>query len=148
MKYFYLFFSSIIITALFTNCAGNKNLQEAPPAQMQEAYITSQNNSLYFYLPVTSIQENRVNLDSVYFRGMAAPLERDTERPGVFKAQFKTGKEDYIMSSDPKEEYGNKPPQIRKEIPFKLENDEAILVFSENETRKYYKLTGIRERAE
>lgn len=148
MKYLYFFISSIVITALFINCGGNKNLQEAPPVQMQQAYLTSNNNTTNVYIPVTSIQENRVSLDSVYFRGMAAPLERDAERPGVFKAEFRTGKEDYIMSSDPKEEYGNKPPQVRQEIPFKLEDDEAILVFSENENRKYYKITGIRERSE
>lgn len=148
MKNLYLFFSSMIITVLFASCGGNKNLQEAPPVQMQQAYLTSHNNTTNIYIPVSSIQENRISLDSVYFRGMAAPLEQEAERPGVFKAEFKTGKEDYIMSSDPKEEYGNKPPRVRREIPFKLEDDEAILVFSENENRKYYKLTGIRERSE
>jgi hypothetical protein len=48
-----------------------------------------------------------------------------------------------IMSSDPVEENKNRVPQKTEKIPFELEEDEAILVFSQNNKTKYYKLTGI-----
>ena len=45
-----------------------------------------------------------------------------------------------------KKEYGNKPPQMPEDSPFMIEKDEAILVFTQNDKLKYYKLTGIVEK--
>ena len=67
MKYYYAFFSFIIVTALFTGCAGNKDLQEKAPAQFQQAYYTTNGNFTQFHLPVTAIQKERIELDSVFF---------------------------------------------------------------------------------
>ena len=52
------------------------------------------------------------------------------------------------MDVDPKKEYGNKMPQMPEESPFKIDQDEAILVFGQNEKTKFYKLTGIVEKEE
>lgn len=147
MKTFYLFFSSLIVAALFTGCAGNKNLQERAPAQLGEAYIVTDASSMKLHIPVRSIQLDRVSLDSVYFRGRAAVLEQDPSTPGHYTALFNTGKPDLIMSSDPKEEYENKMPRTAAKSPFKLDDDEAVIVFSQNAKTKYYKLTGIKERS-
>lgn len=146
MKYFYFLFSAIITTALFTNCAGNKDLQERPPAQFGGVYTMTDASSVQLFIPVKTLQTNRVSLDSVYFRGMSAPLEQDDLTPGMYSARFNTGKPDLIMSSDTREEYANKMPVKAGKSPFSLEEDEAILVFSQNNKTKYYKITGIRER--
>ena len=50
-----------------------------------------------------------------------------------------------IMHKDPAEEYGNKPSTVKKEIPFDLENDEAIILYSVNGREGYHKVTGIKE---
>lgn len=52
-----------------------------------------------------------------------------------------------IMHSDPAKEYGNKPPVVKKEIPFDLEDDEAIILYSVNGREGYHKVTGIKELA-
>ncbi len=53
------------------------------------------------------------------------PLQKETAEPGLYVAQFKIpspdAKRDIIMHVDPKKEYGNKPPVIPEEMPFKLE---------------------------
>ncbi len=146
MKYVYAFFSLMVITALFTNCAGSKGLEEQAPAQIQRAYVVQDNNIMNLYIPVRSIQDERVNLESVYFREMKSDLKLDETQPGVYVARFVTGRGDMVMSSNPKEEYGNRLPQKKVDVPFKLKDDEAILVFSENENTKYYKLRDIKER--
>ena len=148
MKYIYFLFSAVILTAIFSNCAGNKELEERPPAQFQQAYFTSTQDSIKLYIPVVTIQSNQVALDSVYFRGLKAALLLDEKRPGVYIAQFYKGKRDLIMSSDPKEEYANKMPQKAEKVPFKLQDDEAVIGFTQKNKTKYFKITGIKEGSE
>jgi hypothetical protein len=75
---------------------------------------------------------------------MKSPLVQDSEQTNLFIANFGTNGMD-IMSSDPAEENKNRVPQKTEQMPFEIEDDEAILVFSQNEKTKYYKLTGIQE---
>tara|TARA_R110002012_G_scaffold293546_1_gene489298 strand:- start:670 stop:1152 length:483 start_codon:yes stop_codon:yes gene_type:complete len=144
MKKLLFLFSSIFVLTLITGCGSNKELQERAPAQFQDIYYTQGENGLDLHIPVAVIQDNRVNLKSVYFRGMKSPLVQDSEQTNLFIANFGTNGMD-IMSSDPAEENKNRVPQKTEEMPFELEDDEAILVFSQNDKTKYYKLTGIQE---
>lgn len=53
-------------------------------------------------------------------------------------------KPDLVMSGDPSDEYGNKPPSSSKsKIPFELENDEAVLMYSVNGKESFYKVSGV-----
>ena len=54
-------------------------------------------------------------------------------------------KENIIMHSDPKEEFGNQPSSAEKKIPFELEKNEAILVYSINGQDFYFKITDIKQ---
>ena len=146
MKYLYLLLSATFITVLFASCAGNKELQEKAPTNLGNAYYTSQGDIITLYVPVSSIQANRVSLESVYFRNKKRNLVTNAENPGVYMAVFEMGKPDMIMSADPKEEYGNKMPQKEEKMDFELNDDEAILIFTQNSKVKYYKLTGVKEK--
>ncbi len=146
MKYLYLIFGAVITTVVFASCAGNKDLQEKAPAKIGNAYYTTQGEITSLYIPVTAIQTNRVNLDAVYFRNKKADLVSSPDSAGVLVATFNTGKPDMIMSSDPKDEYGNKMPQKNEKMDFELNDDEAILIFTQNSKVKYYKLSGVKER--
>lgn len=146
MKYFYLLFSTAIATILFASCAGNKDLQEKAPANMETAYYTSQGEMITLFISVTSLNTDRVSLDAVYFRNKKANLIGSKENPGIYTATFNMGKEDMIMSSDPREEYGNKVPQKQDKMDLELNDDEAILIYTQNAKAKYYKLTGVKER--
>ncbi len=147
MKYIYFLLSAVFITAIFSNCAGNKELQERPPAQFQQAYFISTQDSIKLYIPFVTIQSNRVALDSVYFLGLRGTLQEEVQNAGVYFAQFYKGNQDLVMSSDPKEEYVNKMPQKAEKVPFELQDDEAVIVFTQNNRTKYFKITGILERS-
>jgi len=146
MKYLNLLLSASFVTILFASCAGNHGLQEKAPAIMDPAYYTTQGEAITLYIPVKTIQKNRVSLDSVYFRNKKTALIESPSSPGVYMATVIMEKPDMIMSSDPKEEYGNKMPQKMKKMDFELKDDEAILIFTQNSKVKYYKLTGVKER--
>jgi hypothetical protein len=146
MKNVYFIMSVIIATALFSSCAGNKELQERAPAKFDQAFYTTQNDTLRLSIPVIAIQTNRISLDSVYFHGKVGKLNLDNSKPGVYYADFNIAKSDLVMSSDPKDEFANKVPDISPTTPFKLENDEAVIVYSQNEAIKYYKITNIVQR--
>jgi len=146
MKHLFSSLSVVFILSFFTGCGSNQNLQEKAPATFQQVYYTKDASAMKLYIPVSAIQNERVAFNSVYFQDRKADLELDTIRPGRFVAIFPLGKPDLIMSSDPREEYGNKVRSIPVDAPFKIKNDEAILVFTERGDIKFYKLTGIEER--
>ncbi|MFD1094476.1 hypothetical protein [Salegentibacter chungangensis] len=146
MKYVYFLFSSMMLLGLVTGCGSNKELQERAPAQFQEVYFSTDDSGVNLYIPVAVIQDNRVKLESVYFKGMKSDLAQDEEQPNLYVANFGVPQGDFVMSDDPKEEYGNKAPQKPEKSPFEIDKDEAILVFTQAGKTKYYKLTGITEK--
>lgn len=52
---------------------------------------------------------------------------------------------DKVMSSDPLEEYGNKPPEAGKSIPFELEKDEAVVMYSVSGMESFVKVTDVKQ---
>ena len=140
------FTALIVMFSLFFSCGSNKDLQEKAPAQFQTAYYTPTSEGIQLVIPVTSIQDQRVALDGVYFHGMKSKLVQDPEKPNLYTANFRIGTGDMVMSKDPKDEYGNQPPQMTEKSPFNIKRDEAIVVFTQNNETKYYKLTGIMEK--
>ncbi|WP_300433643.1 hypothetical protein [Christiangramia sp.] len=138
--------AGIFILTVFASCGSNKDLQERAPAQFNEVYYTYTSEGIQLNIPVAAIQDDRVSLKAVYFHGMKSDLKKSEEKPNQYVANFRLGSEDMVMHEDPKKEYGNKPPQKPEKSPFTIEEDEAILVFSQNDKTRYYKLTGIVEK--
>jgi len=52
---------------------------------------------------------------------------------------------DRVMSGNPLEEYGNEPPETGSKIPFELEIDEAVVVYSISGAESYLKVTGVKK---
>ena len=142
-----LFFMTCVFTlVLFASCGSNKDLQERAPAQFNQVYYTYDSNGIELNIPVASIQDELVSLDAVYFHGMKSSLKKSEEQANIYVANFRMGTGDMVMHEDPKEEYGNQPPQLPEESPYSIDKDEAILVFTQDGKTKYYKLTGIIEK--
>ncbi|MDR5591403.1 hypothetical protein [Christiangramia sp. SM2212] len=138
--------AGIFILTVFASCGSNKDLQERAPAQFNEVFYTYNSDGIQLNIPVAVIQDERITMDAVYFHGMKSPLKKSEEKPNLYVANFRMGSGDMVMDEDPKKEYGNKPPQLPEESPFSIDEDEAILVFTQNDKMRYYKLTGIVEK--
>ncbi len=146
MKHLFSSLSFLLVFTMFTGCGSNKNLQEKAPADLQQVYYTKDASAIKLYIPVSAIQTERVALNSVYFQDRKADLEMDSQKAGMYVATFPIGKEDMVMSSDPRDEYGNKVRAIPVKAPVDINDDEAILVFTERGDVKFYKIRGIEER--
>ncbi len=140
------FMAGVLMVVLFASCGSNKDLQERAPAQFNEVYYTYNSNGIELNIPVVSIQDELVSLDAVYFHGMKSDLKKSDDQPNLYVANFRMGTGEMVMDEDPAKEYGNKPPQLPEESPFSIDDDEAILVFTQEDKIKYYKLTGIVEK--
>ena len=49
------------------------------------------------------------------------------------------------MHADPKEEFGNKPPNISIKIPFELQENEAVISYFIKSKKRFYKLSNIKK---
>ncbi len=96
-----------------------------------KAYVQNTQNGYELYIPIKSNQAEGVSFNNVYFRGRKAALQIHPQHSGIYYAQFESAKDDMIMSSDPKEEYGNKAPVKLEKIPFDLDNNEAVIEFTQ-----------------
>ena len=151
------YFFAIFLICSLSNCANGQKVREDAPVPFQQVYYSSYTggvkrtgSGLNLYIPVSSLNDAGIILDSVYFRGRRAALQTKPQNENLYIAYFKTsGKEkapDLIMSSDPREEYGNRPPKIIEKIPFELAEDEAMVSFKKNGKKGYYKITGIEQK--
>ena len=52
---------------------------------------------------------------------------------------------DLVMSGNPLDEYGNRPPSTGSTIPFELQDDEAVIMYAVSGTETYVKVTGVKK---
>lgn len=82
-------------------------------------------------------------LDSVYFKGKGTSLESNkTHYIGYFKKEISQ----IIEGVGTVNENDSKTADKKTSIPFELNNNEAVVSYSENGKTKYLKLTNIREK--
>lgn len=154
---------AVAILIGLTNCANGKKVQEETAAAIGQPFYTTwtggvktAGSGVNLYIPIEASLVDRVELDSVYFRGKKAKLEsrRDESHTDSlwYVAYFRTAQKekapDLIMHRDAKKEYGNKAPEILRDFPFQLEDDEAMLSYKKKGETGYLKISGIKRSTE
>ena len=142
----------ILLSFSFFGCGASKvKAQTEHPFKVLEAtYANSvgeQPDLVVTTLKIT-INNPEIILDSVYFRTNGAPLKRvESNVNSLFTGSFITSKtpHDYILDSDPKEEFGNKPPVKISKSPFELKDNEAIVSYFYKCKIHYYKILEMKE---
>ena len=88
-----------------------------------------------------------VSFSKVYFQNHEYDIVPEFNKDGfVIIGNFtEFRKKDKVMHRDPAAEYGNEIPKTEKKIPFDLQDDEAILLYSVNGMEGYHKITGIKQ---
>lgn len=138
----------------FSQCSTVKKIQEEAPVSIGKVYfqkwvagIKGGGSGLNIYIPVS---DSSITLDSVYFRGMATNLFPKYQEENIYVGKFISGhskKEDLVMNSDPKAEYGNKRAIVEENIPFELKHNECIISYTDGNKTKYFKIENIEEKA-
>lgn len=144
------FITLTIITFFACGASKVKAQNEHPFKVLQATYANSvveQADLLVTTLKIT-IDSKEFLLDSVYFRNHKAPLKRvDTIKNAVFTGSFTTSNlpHDYILDSDPKQEFGNTPQVTISKLPFELNDIEAIVSYFYKNKINYYKILEVKE---
>jgi hypothetical protein len=141
----------------FSQCSSQKKLQEKAPVAVSKAYCQTWvagarggGSGINIFIPVESVSEEGVELDSVYFRGRSAKLETKPQNNTLYIGRFLTKaneRYDLVMSGDSKEEYGNKRPESTEKIPFELKENECVVSYKDGKKMKYFKIENIVETA-
>ena len=145
---------SVIILLGFSFCSATKGSakdkqQENPPFKVTKStfntWVGGQPGVKGFNVVIT-IDNPEIQLDSVYFRERKAKFKKDTYAvPPMFVGIFTlpNTKHDYVLHENPAKEYGNKPLNLN--IPYSLENNEAVVSYFYKGTIYYYKINDVEE---
>ncbi|MBC9796926.1 hypothetical protein [Sinomicrobium weinanense] len=143
----------IMMMSAFSQCANSRKAISQKPDGLELGEVVSEawtmesspESGTNLFIPVTSA--NGIFLDSVFYKGRRTALEK-VQRGSylVYIGRFMdSSKPDIVMHADPRKEAGNRPPEIRKPIPFELAEDEAVVSFKEGDVVKYFKIPHVKE---
>ena len=147
----------LITTVLigFTNCSSAQKLEKQISFKIGEVYyqhwvagIQGGGSGINIFIPIDDLDTN-IQLDSVYFRGKAAKLEFKSNFPTLFMGRFislSNNKKEIIMSDNPKDEYTNKLPPKKENIPFELKPNECVISYLQEGKTKFYKIGNVIEK--
>ena len=148
---YYGYITGLLFLVLTTISCKTQNVEKSIPFTIEEKH--------YFYwiggkqgTEGTTIRIEgsttllNISFSKIFFQNHEYGIVPDF-RSGYFILEGSHSKfrDNITMTNDPAGEYGNKAPQVEKKIPFDIEDDEAILLYSLNGREEYHKITGIKQ---
>jgi hypothetical protein len=145
---------SLCIAIILSSCSSQKNYKTMSSTDFktaEQAYFESwtggapgSGSGVTLYFP-SSILEGHL-LQAVYFQGMenAGPSFTSTDKQ-MLVTRFQLVRTPEERNLDPKNEYGNKAPQL-EDFPFKLLKNQAVIAFDVDGDTQYIKLVHITQR--
>ncbi len=147
-------FILILFTILFSSCGGSKSNNENvkitinPPFTISKTYsqkwvagLKGGGSGTNLIIEFSSVSEG-IDFNKIYFRGkvIEATSKKQNQIVGYFKTEMN---HDVIMDSEISKEAANTPPQ---KLPFQLEENEAVISYTESGKIHYFKITNIEEK--
>ncbi len=139
------FLFMLFIMASFYQCSSSKRLQKNLPFKIGETYYQESGSHINIFITMKSNPQN-ILLDSVYFQGKQTKLEYNNN---MFIGVFKTvpiKKQDIIMSNEPYAEYGNEVPELPEQSSIRLEDNECIVSYKDDDIMKYFKIEDVTQK--
>jgi len=151
MKPFNIYLFLIVLFVILIGCKSQSLETSAPFEIVEKNYFYwvggqkgTQGTTITFKGKTSS---SNISFSKVYFQNHEYDVSPEFNSYGfTIQGNFAKFRErENVMHKDPAEEYGNKPPAQEKKIPFDIEDDEAILLYSVNGLEGYHKITGIKQ---
>ncbi len=157
-----LFISTLsFLLVSFSQCSSSKKTSKHTTNKMEKNPSFTLKNAYYQHWTagiegggsgitvVFTVEKNpeNVTFNQIYFKGM---LQEITVNNNLYSANFKTSfnqRKDVIMSSEKNAEYGNSLPKKEIDFPFTIAKTDAVLVYTEATTKKYYTIKNIAKKA-
>lgn len=152
MRYILKILTLGVLLFCFTSCGSSQKLVDQLPFDHGDIRIepwsvleSNTQKGVNIYLPVKDLNTEEAVLDSLYYKGMVAPLElTKKDNYGVYIARFMESRpSNIILHADSKKEFGNAPPQARVSAPYEISNQEALLKYTRNGEAYYFKLSNL-----
>ena len=142
-----------IITMSFIQCSSAQLDKKIPVTITQSFYqdwVGGRPGSKGTLVSVKlNVPDKKMAFDSIYFNGKAVKLQSNlikNELTITGNFVIFTSPNDVIMHADPKKEFGNTPPKLVAKIPFELEKNEAVIGYTINDKKRYFKIENIKKK--
>ncbi|MGJ8591400.1 MAG: hypothetical protein ACSHXF_02560 [Aquaticitalea sp.] len=144
-----------LILLFFSGCSTAQKLQEKAPVELKEVYfqtwiagVKGGGSGMDLFIPLSSELSESIQLDSVYFRGKVAPLEKTLGDNKLYVGRFRTNlnTKPIVMSSEVVEEHANQVPKINQKLPFELKDSECVVNYRDQNEKKYFKIENVIEK--
>jgi len=140
----------VLILMTLLSCSSQKKLvAEAPfdlggsSVQKWIGGVSGSGTGYTVKIPVTQKKIDNVVMQQLYFRGKLVDLQMQTEDNNTYAiAKFTNGKEKNLDNVP----VAGSNTAAKDALGFELNADEAVIVYSENNKTKYYKISGIKEK--
>jgi hypothetical protein len=145
-----IYFTILTIFLVFTHCK-TQNGMKAPFSITEKSYfywVGGKKGSNGTSIKITgNFETTNVEFPKLYFQNKEYQIvpEITGNKFTLVGNHSAIANENIVMHSDPKQEFGNQPSSAEKKIPFELEKNEAILVYSINGKDFYFKVTDIKQ---
>ncbi len=142
---------TLILVLSITNCK-TQNVNEKVPFTITEKtyfyWVGGKKGSTGTKIIIKGVPKTtNINFPTIFFQNHEYKVATEINNNGfVLIGNFsELMKKDFNMHRDAAGEYGNEPPKTKTNIPFELEKNEAVLVYSVNGRNFYYKITEIKQ---
>jgi hypothetical protein len=142
----------LLLTFGFTQCA-SLNLDTNPPFQITSAmyqnWVGGMPGSNGVLLTISYQSDAYIAFDSIYFLKKVSKLQSNEYKgsktiSGRFDTSVSSHHKNITLHSDPKKEFNNQLPTLKK-FPFELKENEAVVSYKVKETLKYFKVKNIKK---
>ncbi len=151
MKSFKIFFISIVLSVMFVGCKSQSLETSVPFEIVGKDYFYwvggqkgTEGTTITLKGKTTSMN---ISFSKVFFQNREYNVVPEFNSAGFVirgnHSQFR--KRELVMDKDPAAEYGNTAPDQEKKIPFDLEDDEAILLYTVSGLEGYHKISDIKQ---
>lgn len=148
-KSIYLFFTAL--TLLFVACKSQSLDSSVPFEIVEKSYFYwvggkqgTEGTTIVLQGKTSSMN---ISFSKLYFQNNEYNIVPEFNSYGFeIKGNFSKFRDrELIFDKDPTAEFGNAPKSQEKKIPFDLEDDEAVLLYSVNGLEGYHKVSGIKK---
>ncbi|MFD1062528.1 hypothetical protein ACFQ1Q_04660 [Winogradskyella litorisediminis] len=135
-----------LLTVSFSQCASTMKLEKEAPTTFGETYyqnwvagVQGGGSGINVFIEVNS---KSIQLDSIYFRGNIAKLQTKPSNKQMYIGRFSTEANKSLYETLSKSDVKLQD----EDFPFKLDNSECVVSYSEDGKQKYFKISNLKEK--
>jgi len=146
----------VLILVMTSSCSSKKEISTELPQAIEEVYFQKwiggqelSGSGTNLHLKFKNQLPKDTYLAKVYFQNQEADFDKENETSYVAHFYGKPVTNDLILDGDSDKEYGNKPPEDKREnpaFPYDLKPTEAVLEFHINNKATRVKIANIKEK--